>query len=80
MPRLSDSERDYLFHVAGRNAPSPVRVATHVAPALLRVLDRLSDTPALILSSLGEVLVQNALAEALYGDRSRFTGRAVGPP
>lgn len=34
------------------------------------------DTPALILSSLGEVLVQNALAEALYGDRSRFTGLA----
>lgn len=74
--RLSDSERDYLFHVAGRNAPSPVTVAAHVAPALLRVLDRLSDTPALILSSLGEVLVQNALAEALYGDRSRFTGLA----
>ncbi|ODU03056.1 MAG: XRE family transcriptional regulator [Pseudonocardia sp. SCN 72-86] len=74
--RLSDQERDYLFHVAGRNAPSPVTVAAHVAPALLRVLDRLSDTPALILSSLGEVLVQNALAEALYGDRSRFTGLA----
>lgn len=74
--RLSDQERDYLFHVAGRNAPSPVTVAAHVAPALLRVLDRLSDTPALILSSLGEVLVQNAPAEALYGDRSRFTGLA----
>ncbi|GEL26349.1 XRE family transcriptional regulator [Pseudonocardia sulfidoxydans NBRC 16205] len=74
--RLSDHERDYLFHVAGRNAPSPVAVAAHVAPALLRVLDRLSDTPALIVSSLGEVLVQNALAEALYGDPSRFTGLA----
>jgi hypothetical protein len=74
--RLRDDERDYLFRVAGRNAPSPATTATHVAPALLRVLDRLSDTPALILSNLGEVLVQNRLAEALYGDRSHYTGLA----
>jgi len=36
--RLSMHERDYLFRVAGRNAPSPVSTAAHVAPALLRVL------------------------------------------
>ncbi len=74
--RLDDDERDYLFVVAGRSAPSPAVTATHVAPALLRVLDRLSDTPALILSNLGEVLVQNALAEALYGGKSTYTGLA----
>ncbi|MEU6646920.1 helix-turn-helix transcriptional regulator [Saccharomonospora sp. NPDC046836] len=74
--RLSDDERDYLFRMAGRNAPSPVLGATHVAPALMRVLNRLSDTPALILSNLGETLVQNRLAEALYGDRSGYTGLA----
>ena len=74
--RLTNSERDYLFQVAGRNAPSPVSTATHVAPALLRVLDRLADTPALILSNLGETLVQNRLAEALLGDPSHHTGPA----
>lgn len=74
--RLSDDERDYLFRVAGRNAPSPQTTGTHVAPALQRVLDRLNDTPALILSNLAEVLVQNRFAEALYGDSSRFTGHA----
>lgn len=74
--RLTDDERDYLFRVAGRNAPSPRAGATHVAPALQRVLDRLDDTPALILSNLGEVLMQNRFAEALYGDSSRFTGYA----
>jgi len=47
-----------LFRVAGRNAPSPTAGAAHIAPALMRVLDRLDDTPALILSNLGEVLVQ----------------------
>ncbi len=74
--RLTDSERDYLFQVAGRTAPSPVSVATHVAPALRRVLDRLDDTPALILTNLGETLVQNQMAKALFGDLTSFTGLA----
>ncbi|SDP87683.1 helix-turn-helix transcriptional regulator [Lentzea jiangxiensis] len=74
--RLTGDERDYLFRVAGRNAPSPQVTTTHVAPALQRVLDRITDTPALILSNLGEVLVQNRFAEALYGDSSHFTGLA----
>src|SRR5487761_809709 len=74
--RLTSDERDYLFQLAGHNPPAPVSAATHVAPALLRVLDRLSDTPALILSSLGETLVQNQLAGALFGDKSGYTGLA----
>jgi transcriptional regulator with XRE-family HTH domain len=74
--RLTSAERDYLFRVAGHNPPAPATAATHVAPALLRVLDRLNDTPALILSNLGEVLVQNAMATALFGDRSGHTGLA----
>jgi hypothetical protein len=53
-----------------------VATATHVAPALLRVLDRLNDTPALILSNLGETLVQNRMADALFGDKSSHTGLA----
>jgi transcriptional regulator with XRE-family HTH domain len=74
--RLTSDERDYLFQMAGRNAPVSVSAATHVAPALLRVLDRLEDTPALILSNLGETLVQNRLADALFGDKSGYTGLA----
>jgi transcriptional regulator with XRE-family HTH domain len=74
--RLTSVERDYLFRVAGHNPTAPATAATHVAPALLRVLDRLQDTPALILSNLSEVLVQNRLAIALLGDRSGYTGLA----
>ncbi|HEX4830243.1 MAG TPA: helix-turn-helix transcriptional regulator [Trebonia sp.] len=75
--RLSGSERDYLFRTAGHNAPGPLAAAgAHVAPALLRVLDRLADTPAMILSNLGEALVQNAMAAALLGDKSGYTGLA----
>jgi transcriptional regulator with XRE-family HTH domain len=74
--RLTGDERDYLFKIAGHNAAEPVSAATHVAPALLRVLDRLDDTPALILSNLGETLVQNRMAEALFGAKSGYTGLA----
>ncbi|RGA00972.1 XRE family transcriptional regulator [Microbispora triticiradicis] len=74
--RLTGDERDYLFRIAGHNAPARASAATHVVPALLRVLDRLSDTPALILSNLGETLVQNRMADALFGDRSGYTGLA----
>lgn len=74
--RLTSDERDYLFQMAGHNPPAPAAAAMHVAAALLRVLDRLSDTPALILSSLGETLVQNRMADALFGDSSRHTGLA----
>ena len=72
--RLSAEERDYLYRIAGQNAPTRLATSDYVAPALLRVLDRLTDTPALILSALGETLVQNDPARALFGDASRYQG------
>ena len=74
--RLTADEWDYLFGTAGRTPPQAFSAAAHVAPALLRVLDRLSDTPALILSGLGETLVQNDLAAALFGDSAGRQGLA----
>lgn len=74
--RLTGEERDYLFRIAGHSPPDEATAAAHVAPALLRVLDRLEDTPALILSGLGETLVQNRLAVALLGDKTGYTGLA----
>jgi transcriptional regulator with XRE-family HTH domain len=72
--RLSTSERDYLFMTAGRTPPQTTSAAAHVAPALLRVLDRLSDTPALVITMMGETLVQNEMARALFGDHHHRTG------
>ncbi|WP_314149494.1 helix-turn-helix transcriptional regulator [uncultured Leifsonia sp.] len=72
--RLSADERDYLFRIAGHNTPDRFGGGSHVPPALQRVLDRLDDTPALVLSALGETLVQNRMAVALLGDRSGYTG------
>lgn len=71
--RLSQDERDHLFRLAGHTAPPRPGRADHVNPALMRVLDRL-DTPAQVVSELGETLVQNPLAIALLGDQTSFEG------
>lgn len=71
--RLEIDERDHLFRLAGHTAPSRAVRTEHVSPALLRVLDRL-DTPAQVVTDLGETLVQNQLATALLGDQTRFSG------
>ena len=74
--RMTVDEHDYLFEVAGRNPARAMLEHDFVAPALLRVLDRLDDSPALILSDICEVLVQNRMAAALFGDGSARTGWA----
>jgi transcriptional regulator with XRE-family HTH domain len=74
--RLTLDERDHLFRLTGHNAPSRVIRSYHVGPGLMRVLDRLDDTPAQVVSDLGETLVQNWLAVALLGDQTSFTGPA----
>jgi len=72
--RLTLDERDHLYRLAGHNAPFRSLASDHVSPALLRVLDRLDDTPALVISDLSETLAQNTLAKSLLGDHSRFEG------
>ena len=72
--RLSLDERDHLFRLAGHGAPDRVRRGEHVPPGMMRVLDRLSDTPAQVVTDLGVTLVQNRLATALLGDQTAYTG------
>jgi transcriptional regulator with XRE-family HTH domain len=74
--RLTLNERDQLFRLAGHNAPVRVLRSDHVSPGLMRVLDRLQDTPAQVVSELGEVLVQTPPARALFGDETRHSGLA----
>ena len=74
--RLTLDERDHLFRLAGQHPPSRLLRSDHVSPALLRVFDRLADTPALVLTDLADTLVQNRLATALLGDQTRHTGLA----
>ena len=51
-------------------------VSDHVSPGMLRIVDRLQDSPAQVISELGEVLVQTPLARVIFGDRTILTGLA----
>ncbi|WP_019135321.1 helix-turn-helix transcriptional regulator [Cellulomonas massiliensis] len=72
--RLTRAERDHLFRLAGHHAPERAGRTDHVGPALQRILDRLTDTPAMVLSDLGETLAQNGPAVALLGDHAAYRG------
>jgi transcriptional regulator with XRE-family HTH domain len=72
--RLSLDERDHLFRLAGHNAPVRALRGEHISPGLMRVLDRLQDTPAQVISELGEILLQTAPARALFGNETQLTG------
>ncbi|MGF6883781.1 transcriptional regulator with XRE-family HTH domain [Nocardia sp. GAS34] len=65
--RLTEDERDHLYLLAGHRPPEGPRAGYQVRPALLYLLDRLGNTPAQIITDLGDLLAQNALAEALFG-------------
>ncbi|MEY9937545.1 helix-turn-helix transcriptional regulator [Streptacidiphilus sp. MAP5-3] len=73
---LTSDERDHLFLLAGHSAPLRAMRSDHVSPGMMRILDRLDDTPAQVVSGLGETLVQTRLSVALVGDETHFTGPA----
>jgi transcriptional regulator with XRE-family HTH domain len=65
--RLDDDGRDHLYVLAGHRPPAGRLAGSHVRPGLLYLLDQLTLVPAQILSDLGDLLAQNAMAEALFG-------------
>jgi hypothetical protein len=73
---LSLDERDHLFRMAGHSAPHRGPGGDHVSPGMMRVLDRLGDTPAQVMTDFGETLVQTRPAVALLGDETVHTGMA----
>ncbi|MGW4276415.1 MmyB family transcriptional regulator [Streptomyces seoulensis] len=77
--RLNGDERDHLFHLAERPVPPSAHgPSAHVQPALLGLLDRLSGTPARVITDLHETLVENDLAVALLGRSPAHRGPAAG--
>jgi len=76
--RLNGDERDHLFHLAERPVPPSAHgPSAHVQPALLGLLDRLSNTPARVITDLHETLVENDLARTLLGGSPMGRGPAA---
>ncbi|MFW0786342.1 helix-turn-helix transcriptional regulator [Gordonia sp. CPCC 206044] len=77
---LSRDERDHLFRLAGHQPPPHGADTDHIGPGMMRIFDRLTDTPAEIVTELGETLRQNDLGVALVGDLCGYSGpsRSIG--
>lgn len=73
---LNLDERDHLYRLAGHAAPDRGPGTDFIAPGIQRILDRLEDTPAEIVTELGETLRQTPLGVAVHGDLTRYTGFA----
>ncbi|WP_410672300.1 helix-turn-helix domain-containing protein [Amycolatopsis sp. cmx-4-68] len=71
--RLSDDQQAYLHELAGKAYRRPRRRAGEkLRPAMKRLLDRLAETPAMVLGRRLDVVAWNAAAAALFTDFARY--------
>ncbi|WP_188196255.1 helix-turn-helix transcriptional regulator [Nonomuraea sp. SYSU D8015] len=71
--RLNADEIDHVFHLAGHPAPfgaEPLQMQS----ALRQLMERLQDTPAMVVTDMHEVVVQNHAAQVLVGPQAGLTG------
>jgi len=68
--RLDDDQQAYLYELAGKTGARPHRrrAAQTVRPAMQRLLDQLTQTPAIVLGRRMDILAWNPIAAALYTD------------
>ncbi|MDX2938382.1 helix-turn-helix transcriptional regulator [Streptomyces ipomoeae] len=72
--RLTGDERAYLFGLAGLVLPGPEVVPSYIPPSVLRLLDRLVDTPVAVTDAALTLLMANPMYQALLGDTSGSRG------
>ncbi|TAJ46659.1 MAG: XRE family transcriptional regulator [Herbiconiux sp.] len=72
--RLTETERDHLYRVAGAAAPAIGLVPRHITPGVQRLVDRLGDVPLAVFTTTHDILLWNPLWAALTGDPSEYTG------
>lgn len=74
--RLDDAQRDYIENLARRSERRPAkRGQKTVRPQLQRLLDQLTETPALVFGRYLEILAWNHLAAALIADFGQMSPR-----
>jgi transcriptional regulator with XRE-family HTH domain len=70
--QLDDAERAHLIHLVRRAGPPvPARrqpARQHVRPAVQRVLDAITDSPAFVRNARLDILAANRLGEAFYSE------------
>ena len=81
--QLDSDQRSYLYELAGQSpARRPRRrPAPKVRPYMQRILDHLSDTPAMVATPTMDILAWNPLAAALmidFGESPNENGTSSG--
>ena len=67
--RLGEDQQVYLYELAGKSIGRPRRRRPQqVRPAMQRLLDQLTETPAIVLGRHMNILAWNEIAAALYTD------------
>ncbi|GAB3386650.1 helix-turn-helix transcriptional regulator [Humibacter soli] len=68
--RLSDTERELIFHLAGLAAPGRGVISSRIAPSVQRLLDRLQGTPVAVFDAMWNLVVCNGPYRALMGEQA----------
>ena len=74
--RLTDSERDHLYRLAGLVPPADGEISDHIPPGVHRVLNRLGDAAVAVFAADWQLIWWNRGWAALLGDPSA-TPRAL---
>jgi transcriptional regulator with XRE-family HTH domain len=72
--RVSDTERDLLFRLAGHAPPGHDVVSSRITPSVQRLLDRLANTPVALFDATWTLIVANAPYDALMGPTTSWRG------
>jgi transcriptional regulator with XRE-family HTH domain len=73
--RLTDSERDHLFVLAGQAPPRPGAISTYIPPGVQRLIGQLEGAPICVCAASWTMISWNPLWSALIGDPSVLRGR-----
>ena len=72
--RLSDTERELLFRLAGQAAPGRDVISARITRSVQRLLDRLSHTPVAVHDAAWNLIVANQPYDALMGETTSWHG------
>jgi transcriptional regulator with XRE-family HTH domain len=72
--RLSDTERELLFRLAGQAPPGRDVVSARITPSVQRLLDRLTHTPVVVYDAAWNLIVANPPYDALMGQTTSWHG------
>ncbi|MFE2182385.1 helix-turn-helix transcriptional regulator [Streptomyces sp. NPDC059455] len=66
--RLTDDENAHLFRLAGHADPRTSGITRHMTPGVHRIIDRLADSPVIVLDAAWQLVAANPMATALLGE------------